>query len=103
MIVCAIVSDCSDARVFIPFLRPAGVLGRCAGVMSDIDIIVSSTGNFNFNTVDHVREMRNNAFVGNTGQVDNEFDLGGSEGLEGMKVDNIVLQTTPSSFPLATG
>ena len=33
--------------------------------------------------------IKNSAFVGNTGHFDNEIDLAGSEGLEGMKVYNI--------------
>ena len=33
--------------------------------------------------------MKNSAFVGNTGHVDNAIDLSGSEGLEGLKVDSI--------------
>ena len=32
-------------------MRPAGVLGRCPGVMSEINIIVSSMGNFIINTL----------------------------------------------------
>ena len=34
--------------------------------------------------------MRNNAIVGNIGHFDDEIDLASSEGLEGMKVNNIV-------------
>ena len=54
--------------------------------MSEPDIFASSTCDFNISTVDHMKKLTNNAFVGNTGHVDN---LAGSEGLEGMKVDNI--------------
>ena len=54
-------------------------------IMSEIDIVVSSTGNCNISTLDHLKKLKNNAFVGNTGHFDNEIDLAGSEGLEGMK------------------
>ena len=46
-------------------------------------------GNFNIITLDHVKKLKNNAFVGNTGHFDDEIGLADSEGLEGMKVDNI--------------
>ena len=42
-------------------------------------------GNFNIITLDHMKKLKNNAFVGNTGHFDNEIDLAGSEGLECMK------------------
>ena len=46
--------------------------------MSEIDIFVSSTGNFNIITLDHVK--MNIALARNTGHFDNQ---------DGMKVDNI--------------
>ena len=71
-------------------------------VMSEIDIFVSSAGNFNFSTVDHVKKLTNNTFVGNTGHFDNDIDFAGSEGLEGMKVDIFKPKKILSSSPLAT-
>ena len=62
-------------------------------VVLEIDILVSSTGNFNIS----MKKLKNNAFVGNTGHVDDEIDLAGSEGLEGMP------QKIVSSSPLVTG
>ena len=41
--------------------------------------------------------LKNSAFVGNTGHFDNEIDLAGSEGLEGMELDNIKPQQIVSS------
>ena len=62
--------------------------------MSESDIFVSSTGNFNISILDHMKKLENNAsFVGNTGHFDNKTELGGSEGLEGMKAGNIKLVT----------
>ena len=57
--------------------------------MPEIGIWVSSAGNFNITTLVHRKKMMNKAIVGNTGHFHNEFDLGGSEGLEGMYVGNI--------------
>ena len=36
-----------------------------------------------------MKKLKNNAFVGNTGHFHNEIDLASSEGLDGMKIDNI--------------
>ena len=74
--------------------------------MSEFDIFVSSTGIFNISTLDHMRMIKNSAFVGNTGHFDKEIDLVGSEGLESMKVGNIKsspLVTVRSPTALACG
>jgi len=34
-------------------------------VVGEIDIFVTTTGNFNIITVDHMKKMKNNAIVGN--------------------------------------
>ena len=47
-------------------------------------------------------EVEGIAFGGNTGQFDNEFDLAGSDGLEGVKVDNVKPQKLFSSTPKVT-
>merc|ERR1739847_180172 len=44
-------------------------------VLSEIDIFVSSTGNFNIITLDHMSKMKNNAIVGNIGHFDNEIQM----------------------------
>ena len=49
--------------------------------MSEIDIFVSSAGNFNIRILDHMKKVVNNAFVGNTGHFDEVVDWAGSEGL----------------------
>ena len=51
--------------------------------MSKFDIFVSSTGNFNTTTLDHVKKLMNDACIGNSGTFVNEIDMLGSEGLEG--------------------
>ena len=47
--------------------------------------------------------MKNGAFVGNTEHFDNEIDLGGSEGSEGMSFSNIKPQTIVFVFPVGHG
>ncbi len=43
------------------------------------DIIITSTGNKDVVTVDHMRAMKHNAIVGNIGHFDNEIDMAGLE------------------------
>ena len=47
-------------------------------------------------TLDHMKKLQNNTFVGNTGHFDNEVHLARSEGLD------IKLQKFLSPSPLAT-
>ena len=77
---------CSLPSVTHP--RPTGVHSSAPGVMSEIDTFVSPMGNFNIITLDHL--LKNNAIAGNTKHFDDEMDLAGSVGLDGMKVHNIV-------------
>merc|ERR1711943_173706 len=58
-------------------------------VVGEIDIFTSATGNFNIITLEHMKKMKNNAIVGNIGHFDNEIDMAGLEGFEGIKVENI--------------
>ena len=53
--------------------------------MSEIDAFVSSTGNFNINTLDHGKKIKDNAFVEINGHFDKEFNLADSESLDGME------------------
>ena len=102
----------SGVRVFIVDCDPIGALQAVIVVlqavaietiMSEIDILVSSAGNFNISALNHLKKLKNNAFVGNTGNLHDVMDLAGSEGLEGMKVDSITPQKIVSSSPLAAG
>ncbi|MCW2781494.1 MAG: adenosylhomocysteinase [Marmoricola sp.] len=43
------------------------------------DIIITSTGNKDVVTVDHMKQMKHNAIVGNIGHFDNEIDMAGLE------------------------
>ena len=53
-------------------------------VVSELDIFISSAGI----ALDRMNKLKNNAFVGYTGHFDNAINLVGSEGLEGMKIDD---------------
>merc|ERR1712176_1161837 len=68
-------------------------------VVGEIDIFVSTTGNFNIITVEHMKKMRNNANAGNIGHFDNEIDMAGLEGRAGVKCENIKPQVDRFVFP----
>jgi len=68
-------------------------------VVGEVDIFVSSTGNFKIITLDHMKKMKNNAIVGNIGHFDNEIDMAGLEGFPGIKVENIKPQVDRFVFP----
>merc|ERR1712217_322830 len=86
------------SRVMIAEIDPICALQACMegyqvttldAVVGEIDIFVTTTGNFNIITLEHMKKMKNNAIVGNIGHFDNEIDMPGLEGFEGIKVDNI--------------
>merc|ERR1712130_699353 len=68
-------------------------------VVGEIDIFTSATGNFNIITLEHMKNMKNNAIVGNIGHFDNEIDMAGLEGFAGIKVENIKPQVDRFVFP----
>merc|ERR1711972_1003855 len=57
-------------------------------VIGEMDIFVTTTGNFKIITLEHMKKMKNNAIVGNIGHFDNEIEMEKLEGMEGIKVEN---------------
>src|SRR5271155_93759 len=53
------------------------------------DIYVTTTGNFNIITAEHMVKMKDKAIVGNIGHFDNEIDMAGLKKLKGIKRTNI--------------
>jgi len=95
-------------RVMISEIDPICALQACMEgfqvatldeVVGEIDIFVTTTGNFNILTLDHMKNMKNNAIVGNIGHFDNEIDMAGLEGMSGIKVENIKPQVDRFVFP----
>merc|ERR1711981_869769 len=95
---CSFAMRGAGARVLVTECDPICALQACMEgfqvvtmeqVVGEIDIFVSSTGNFNIITVEHMKMMKNNAIVGNIGHFDNEIDMAGLEGLKDIKVENI--------------
>merc|ERR1719164_150229 len=98
----------SGARVMITEIDPINALQACMegfqvvtmeDVVSEIDIFVSATGNFNIITIEHMKKMKNNAIVGNIGHFDNEIDMAGLESFPGIQSDNIKPQVDRFVFP----
>ncbi len=58
-------------------------------VLTESDIFVTTTGNFNIITADHMSKMKHNAIVGNIGHFDNEIDMVGLTKIPGIEKVNI--------------
>ncbi|MBB4933898.1 adenosylhomocysteinase [Lipingzhangella halophila] len=63
------------------------------------DIFVTTTGNFNIFTAEHMKRMKHNAIVGNIGHFDNEIDMAGLEAIPGIKKTEIKPQVHEYAFP----
>merc|ERR1712014_468744 len=72
-------------------------------VVGEVDIFVSSTGNYKIITLEHMKNMKNNAIVGNIGHFDNEIDMAGLEAFPGIKVEKIKPQVDRFVFPDGRG
>merc|ERR1712224_723298 len=105
---CAFALRGAGARVLITEIDPICALQACMegfqvvkmeSVVGEVDIFVTTTGNFNIITLEHMKKMKNNAIVGNIGHFDNEIDMEGLEGFKGIKVENIKPQVDRFEFP----
>ncbi|MEV0058200.1 adenosylhomocysteinase, partial [Saccharopolyspora shandongensis] len=54
-------------------------------VVETADIFVTTTGNFNIITAEHMTRMKHQAIVGNIGHFDNEIDMAGLEKVPGVR------------------
>merc|ERR1712054_381428 len=68
-------------------------------VCSEVDIVITTTGNFNVIRLEHMQKMKNNCIVGNIGHFDNEVDMAGLENFPGIKCENIKPQVDRFVFP----
>merc|ERR1711937_549965 len=105
---CAFALRGSGARVMVTEIDPINALQACMEgyevttiekVVGEVDIFVSTTGNFNIITLEHMKKMKNNAIVGNISHFDNEIDMAGLENFPGIKVENIKPQVDRFAFP----
>ncbi|HIG88080.1 MAG TPA: adenosylhomocysteinase [Planctomycetes bacterium] len=58
-------------------------------VVSDADVFITTTGNKDVITADHMGRMKHNAIVGNIGHFDNEIDMVGMAALPGIQKTNL--------------
>jgi adenosylhomocysteinase len=68
-------------------------------VLATADIFITTTGNKNVITVDHMKQMKDKAIVGNIGHFDNEIDMAGLAKFPGLKRVNIKPQFDEYVFP----
>jgi len=67
--------------------------------VSTADIFITTTGNFNIITAEHMAKMKDKAIVGNIGHFDNEIDMAGLKKVKGIKTINIKPQYDEWVFP----
>ncbi|RYY92737.1 MAG: adenosylhomocysteinase, partial [Alphaproteobacteria bacterium] len=95
----------AGARVKVTEVDPICALQACMDgyevvtledVVKTADIFITTTGNKDIIRVDHMREMKDMAIVGNIGHFDNEIQVAG---LKNFKWDNIKPQVDMVTFP----
>jgi adenosylhomocysteinase len=105
---CAQALKAAGARVLIGEIDPICALQACMegfqvipleDVISQVDIVVTATGNKKIVMVEHMAKMKNNAIVGNIGHFDNEIDMAGLQKYKGIKRINIKPQVDRWIFP----
>jgi len=68
-------------------------------VVGEMDIFITTTGNYKIIRLEHMKKMKNNAVVGNIGHFDNEIEMELLENFQGIKVENIKPQVDRFVFP----
>ena len=68
-------------------------------VVSKADIFITTTGNYDIITAEHMSKMKDKAIVGNIGHFDNEIDMVGLAKTKGIKRVNIKPQYDEWVFP----
>ena len=95
---CAFATRGAGARVLITEIDSICALQACMkglqvvtleSVVGEIDIFTTTTGNFQIITLEHMKEMKNNAIVGNIGHFDNEIEMEKLGKFPAIKVENI--------------
>jgi adenosylhomocysteinase len=74
-------------------------VARLDDVVKTADIFVTSTGNLDIITVEHMAQMKDKAIVGNIGHFDNEIDMAGLKTYPGIVRNNIKPQFDEWIFP----
>ncbi len=72
---------------------------RVEDVLPRADVFVTTTGNVDVITVDHMKRMKDGAIIGNIGHFDNEIDMAGLKKFPGIVRTNIKPQFDKWTFP----
>jgi adenosylhomocysteinase len=105
---CAQALKSQGARVVITEIDPICALQACmegftvrriGDVLGEADIFVTTTGNKDIITAEHMAGMKDKAIVGNIGHFDNEIDMAGLEKRSGVRRENIKPQYDEWIFP----
>jgi len=75
---------------------------RLESVVESADIFITTTGNFNIITAEHMQAMKNKAIVANIGHFDNEIDIAGLARVEGITKTEIKPQVHEWTFSTGT-
>ncbi len=105
---CAQALKSQGARVIITEIDPICALQACMegytvrrieDVLGKADIFVTTTGNKDIITAQHMAGMKDKAIVGNIGHFDNEIDMAGLEKMPGVRRENVKPQYDEWIFP----
>jgi adenosylhomocysteinase len=72
---------------------------RVEDVLGKADLFITTTGNVDVITVDHMKRMKDGAIIGNIGHFDNEIDMAGLKKVPGVVRTNIKSQFDKWTFP----
>lgn len=72
---------------------------RLEDVMETADVFITTTGNKDIISVDHMSRMKHQAIIGNVGHFDNEIDMAGLESKSDVQRINIKPQVDEFVFP----
>ncbi len=96
------------ARVIVTEIDPICALqaamdgyqvARLEDVLGSADIFITSTGNKDVITAEHMGQMKHQAIVGNIGHFDNEIDMAGLAKIDGIERINVKPQVDEWVFP----
>ncbi len=96
------------ARVVVTEIDPINALQaamegypvvRLDEVIREADVIVTATGNVDVVTVEHMKQMKDCAILGNIGHFDNEIDMAGLKKVPGLVRVNVKPQYDAFVFP----
>ncbi len=96
------------ARVIVTEIDPICALqaamdgyqvARLETVLPIADIVITTTGNKDVVTVEHMAQMKHQAILGNVGHFDNELDMAGLQRYPGVRKNNIKPQVDEWIFP----